>query len=66
MSIRTDAKVDELEGRVVQLESVVKALNMKLEAVEKLTIPRPKRSLRDITDREDNGRERPGTVSSNN
>ena len=47
MSYASDAKLKELDGRVHQLEAMVKALKVKLEAVEALTIPRPNRNLRD-------------------
>lgn len=41
MSIVTDQKVKQLDGRVHQLEAMVEALKVKLFALEALTIPRP-------------------------
>ena len=50
MSFASDAKLKELDGRVRELEAVIAALKVKLEAVEALTIPRPKRNPRDRPD----------------
>ena len=50
MSFASDAKLKELDGRVRELEAVIAALKVKLEAVEALTIPRPKRNPRDRND----------------
>lgn len=50
MSLATDAKVKELDARVRDLETLCAALKVKLEAVETLTIPRPKRIPREKND----------------
>ena len=46
MSYASDAKLKELDGKVRQLEAMVIALKVKLEAVEALTIPRVTRTMR--------------------